>query len=317
MYINTKRFGKSVLCIIGTIIILLAGFLPAVSAASENGSLVLICSNEDIPYKNVQWSLYKAAERQSNGKLALYGDFANYAVSLEDESTSAMQDAADTLENYAVLDNLSPISVKYTNEDGKLVFDGIDNGVYLICGKSWIEGNKRYIPSPMLIEFSEKSEKNLIAYPKFQIQNISDSDVKYTVRKIWKGDDKSITDRPEDVKIEIYKDGVLKETVILNESNNWEYSWTSEPQAQWRVKETIVASKYTVVYRFRETLYLVENNHFSINGGGDNRRDTGTGGSGNGRLPQTGQLWWPVPALAFGGLILISVGCRINKRKGK
>lgn len=34
-------------------------------------------------------------------------------------------------------------------------------------------------------------------------------------------------------------------------------------------------------------------------------------------LPQTGQLWWPVPVLAGTGLVLIAVGIRIIVRKGR
>ena len=37
--------------------------------------------------------------------------------------------------------------------------------------------------------------------------------------------------------------------------------------------------------------------------------------TGGGRLPQTGQLWWPVPVLTAGGLILIIAGI-IRRRKG-
>ncbi len=32
-------------------------------------------------------------------------------------------------------------------------------------------------------------------------------------------------------------------------------------------------------------------------------------------LPQTGQLWWPVPVLACGGLALFSIGLALNRRR--
>ncbi len=32
-------------------------------------------------------------------------------------------------------------------------------------------------------------------------------------------------------------------------------------------------------------------------------------------LPQTGQLWWPVPVLACGGLLLFAVGMALNRRR--
>ena len=37
--------------------------------------------------------------------------------------------------------------------------------------------------------------------------------------------------------------------------------------------------------------------------------------SNGGKLPQTGQLWWPVPALSAAGLILIAVGVRVNSKR--
>lgn len=40
------------------------------------------------------------------------------------------------------------------------------------------------------------------------------------------------------------------------------------------------------------------------------------GGTGKGeKLPQTGQLWWPVPALAAAGLILMAVGLRLRPKE--
>jgi hypothetical protein len=41
----------------------------------------------------------------------------------------------------------------------------------------------------------------------------------------------------------------------------------------------------------------------------------GSGGSDGGSLPQTGQLWWPVPILAGAGLILVVLGTRFKVKK--
>ncbi|HAP78795.1 MAG TPA: hypothetical protein DCQ78_01135, partial [Ruminococcus sp.] len=40
-----------------------------------------------------------------------------------------------------------------------------------------------------------------------------------------------------------------------------------------------------------------------------------TSTSSSGKLPQTGQLWWPVPLLAGGGILFIAIGLRIRSRK--
>lgn len=34
------------------------------------------------------------------------------------------------------------------------------------------------------------------------------------------------------------------------------------------------------------------------------------------KLPQTGMLWWPVPALVCGGLLLIVAGLVVRRRQG-
>ena len=33
------------------------------------------------------------------------------------------------------------------------------------------------------------------------------------------------------------------------------------------------------------------------------------------KLPQTGQLWWPVPLLTVGGLALVALGLGLKKRQ--
>jgi hypothetical protein len=32
-------------------------------------------------------------------------------------------------------------------------------------------------------------------------------------------------------------------------------------------------------------------------------------------LPSTGQLWWPVPCMAAGGLVLMGIGSRMSKKE--
>ena len=48
--------------------------------------------------------------------------------------------------------------------------------------------------------------------------------------------------------------------------------------------------------------------------GGDNGGGNNSGG-GNPPLPQTGQLWWPVPVLGAAGLVLIAMGVRVLTKK--
>ena len=40
-----------------------------------------------------------------------------------------------------------------------------------------------------------------------------------------------------------------------------------------------------------------------------------TGSNNTGKLPQTGQLWWPIPLLVLGGSGLLALGWRITRKK--
>lgn len=53
----------------------------------------------------------------------------------------------------------------------------------------------------------------------------------------------------------------------------------------------------------------------SSGGGGGGGNNGGGSGSGGGKLPQTGQLWWPVVPLSIGGVLLVGAGLVIRSRK--
>lgn len=46
-------------------------------------------------------------------------------------------------------------------------------------------------------------------------------------------------------------------------------------------------------------------------------KPSGATGSSGGKLPQTGQLWWPVPVLLTAGLLLILLGCICRRKAGE
>ena len=50
-------------------------------------------------------------------------------------------------------------------------------------------------------------------------------------------------------------------------------------------------------------------------GGGGNSGGKGNNSSGSTKLPQTGQLWWPVVPLSIGGVLCLSAGLVIRTRK--
>lgn len=53
----------------------------------------------------------------------------------------------------------------------------------------------------------------------------------------------------------------------------------------------------------------------SNSGGGSYGGGNGGGYSNSGKLPQTGQLWWPVIPLSIGGVLLVGAGLVIRSKR--
>ena len=104
---------------------------------------------------------------------------------------------------------------------------------------------------------------------------------------------------------------MFDEAVLLAE-NSWRYAWDNlDPSATWLVAEADVPEGYTVSVSCEGSVFTVLNTAKtplpSTDGG--NAPDGGT------RLPQTGQLWWPVPVLLAGGLALCAAGVLGRRKK--
>ncbi len=322
---------------------------PVFAAESETCSLTLVCEVEDVILSDTTWNFYRVGEHVEDHTYVLTGDFADYPVSMENLTDKAMQDAADTLENYAVLDKIEPDDTGVTDESGMLTVDSLKPGLYLLSGTSKTIGYTEYIPSAILIDLTADGETfDFTAYPKYRVQDtLSGTVVRFTVQKVWMNDDDQPESRSTALKVSIYQDEDLYEEVTLTEENDWSYTWNGLAESDWRVEEVEVPENYTVIYRSNEQQYLIVNTYEEKAPPSKTTTMTTTpsettvitqtttqtdqppvttmrtnspgGGSSNSsnsssRLPQTGQLWWPVPVLIGGGLVCMVIGWRLSKK---
>ena len=312
------------ICIVST---MLGSF--AIADETEDVSLTIINEYEEILLEGVEWNLYRVADRISEGNYELSGNFVGYDVSFEDQSASVLAETASTLANYVVTDSIESDAYSVSDESGKVFFnsftDGskLTNGIYLALGSSVELDGKKYTPVPMLMELASWSDENaqLVVYAKIQVEEIPFEPVDYTVTKIWE-DEEGEQYRPATVTVEIYCDGEVVETVELSEENDWSYSWTDTVGCEWNVKEIDVPEYYKVVYRSDSSDYVIVNTFDSdlydgsSSSGQEEPTPTPTPPGGDKR-PQTGQLWWPVPVLALGGILLVVLGFRVLKTEEK
>lgn len=253
-----KRLG-AVLCALGMVLMLAAGLTVNVSAAEKSESLILYCKEDDFILSGMQWSIYKIGKKSGN-KYTLSGDFANYPVILGGLTEESITETASTLENFAMLDSLSPERKGITDNNGVIRFENLEVGLYLACGKSVKREDYTFVPVPIIFEV-DGSKKEIDGYPKFRIKRTLPGDIeRYAVRKIWANAD-GVTDKPVEIAVEIYENNVVYDTVKLSQENNWTYSWEGDVSSEWRVKEVTVPAGCFVMYRNNTTQYIIMNNY--------------------------------------------------------
>lgn len=336
-----RRYILSAVSAVICALLALSGMFMSVSAESSEGSLTLICRTENVILEGLHWNIYRAGSRVGPD-FVLEGEFSDYQVDLTDFSVEGMTAAAKTLENLAKLDGLSPLYSGETDSEGYITFAPLSPGLYLLCGDPLIIDNTTYIPTTLLLEIDNSGQSvDLDAYPKIIFRSDSSDISKYAVKKIWKDENGEPLENPPSVTVEIYCDNVVTETIVLDENNDWTYSWDGNTNCEWRVKEIDIPDNCTVVYDSNETQFAIVNTYQSHEEvpttepaeditesetpeettaeetapPSTQTPSTTTTVTEDEKAPQTGQLWWPVPILGFMGLVLMAVGIRLNSEE--
>lgn len=379
---SIRRLG-AVFCLIGVVFWMAACVLLHTTAAEPKGSLTILSETEDgVKLVGMQWDIFKIGGRNDKGEYELRGEFAKFPVSLEDTSTSALTFAADTLDTFTTVYKSKPLYSKKADKNGYLRFEDLGVGLYLVAGDYVKIDDTYYFPAAFLMEITEFGGNNqvydLTAYPKYIYKNASEKE-EYTVKKVWEKDEIHPSTRSAYVTVEIYRNDSLFETVRLDESNDWSYSWSADKPYDWKVLEVDIPENYYVLFRNNETQYVVVNSFntsSSIQDSTDytdseqtdttentenvntetttetttqvtttttsdtqtetetetetttsiSNTDTTTTTTATTttttsttkkpeKLPQTGQLWWPVPVLALSGLIMMGIGFKLRTKE--
>ncbi|MCI8332606.1 MAG: Cna B-type domain-containing protein [Clostridiales bacterium] len=296
---------------------------------NEKTSLTLSLQYENEPLSGMSFSLYRTADVSAKAKFTPTSHFANYAVSFDELDSESWHSLALTLAGYAARDKIAADAKSQTNSDGNIKFVDLPVGLYLVVGEKQTQNGFVYTPQPFLIclpnlETEDQWTYAVVAEPKFERKD-APSEPKTTERrvlKIWKNDDASEA-RPNAVVMQLLKDGSVFEEVTLNAKNDWGHTWSDlDASFDWNVVEKEVPTGYTVQTEREENTFVITNTYHregedlpsdptptdtDTSQPSDNQEDT--------ELPQTGQLWWPVPLLAGAGLLLFLTGWLISRKK--
>ena len=253
-------------------------------------SVTLTEQYDEEPIVGAELSLYYIATvvMDADGKL-IYDytkDFKQFNTAIDDASLAAKLDA------FVSQHNVPSIKIT-TNAEGTALCDEIPLGLYFVKQTGVVEGfapcTSFVVTVPGMNADGYVYEVN--ASPKTEVARLAS----ITIKKVWNTD--ASTEAAERVTVQLFRNGNVVKTATLNAQNNWQVTFTDMPESDaYSIKEIDVPKGFTATYSKTGYVFTVTN--------------TST-------LIQTGQLIWPIPVLAVGGMLFIAVGITFLQKKRK
>ena len=276
---------------------------------TADASLTLHYQKEGQGFEGLSIRIYRVAEAFPDGTFELIEPFSSYPINIHDITVQEQwKDTAVTLNAYIVANQLMPTQETVTNDAGTAVFEHLKTGLYFVSevaadnnsGTYVFNQFMVYLPAPQpdgSFDYDVEAKPKCVDYvPKTE----------YRVTKLWQDAGRQ-TDRPEEITVDIYKDGELWETQILNAGNNWSYVWylPDEEQSNWTVAERSVPEEYTVTVQKNGGTFSIINTHKSIQEIPD--------------IPQTGDtsnITLYITLMCLSGIMLIILGIYNRRHRG-
>lgn len=273
-----------------------------------------------------QFDIYLVATVDEFSELTPTEPFSQFNVNIRGPNDDAWRTLASTLEGFVLRDNIIPTDSGETDQHGQISFPNqaeyLKHGLYLILGHRHSQDGHLYEAAPfMALLPTQDKETNTWVYdvtamPKYDSSpepDTPDDTITRKVLKVW-ADEGHASQRPSDVTIQLLRDSEVYDTVTLNSANNWRYTWTElDGRYQWTVVEKELEN-YTVSVTREGVTFVITNTYSEEIPDEPTQPPNKPETPDKPTLPQTGQIWWPVPVLAAGGLLLIVLG--LLRRRG-
>lgn len=278
-------------------------------------SLTLCYTQDAIAFPDLEVEIYRVAELSADGEYKLAAPFSGYPIHIHGiTSQQEWQDTAQTIKSYIAANQIGAYQSQRTDDTGTAVFTDLETGLYLVKGTIAHNANGTYafsdfmiyLPTPVDSDYDYDVEAN----PKCTHYTPPAS---YTVVKLW-NDSASSDRRPVSVHVDILKDGVVQESVILNGANNWSYSWNvPDGDGDWSVMEKDVPAGYQVSITSSGTAFVITNTLSPVVPDEPDTPDEPTG-----EIPETGDtsplyLYIIIMCISGFGLMILGI-CSLRGR---
>lgn len=251
--------------------------------AAKNGSITIIDKTyEGKLLENINVKLYKVADFTDNSRseIVMKDAFKDFELDIDKlVSSDALEESARLCESFIREHSIKPLATTITDENGKAVFSDISDGIYLVM-QSQVNSDEytvTSVPFYVQVPFVDKNGNvnyQVTTYPKNEVVYPEDMD-ELSVIKIWKDNNNKDKMRPDYIEVGLYGNGQLKETVVLNNLNNWSYTWSDlSKDVVWNVEEINVPDNYRMTSE-RNQNHITITNEFDSDGDSYEIADTG------------------------------------------
>lgn len=253
-------------------------------------SVTLSEQYEKTPIVGAELSVYYVASvhKDMNGNLSyVYTEFFEASgIDMADPSLATKLDA------FVSAHNVSSVKIT-TDENGTATCKDLVPGLYFVRQTGAVAG---FAPcTPFVVTLPGVNEEGYVydvnASPKTEVAKLTS----ITVKKVWNTDD--ATEATDHITVQLLRNDVVIETAVLNAQNNWQITYTDMPESDaYSIREIDVPKGFTATYSQDGYVFTATNTTI---------------------LTDTGQLIWPIPVLAVGGMLLIVVGIMLLQKKRK
>ena len=324
----TRR--KRTLALLAAVLCLLTSVAQAAGSIdlTRKPTLTLTYRDGKTALSGAKFSIYRVADADETGELTVRSEFDEFDLDIRGKNDRRWREMAQTLESYVLRRELTPADSGKTDKTGMLTFPTqgktLAAGLYLVIGERHTQGGNDYDAEPFFVLLPTQDLENnewvydVSANVKFGKTPVPDDGDTVTrkVLKVW--DDGAEDSRPQEITVELLRNGKVYDTVKLSEKNNWRYTWLDlDADARWSVTEKTV-SGYTVSITREGITFVVTNTKTPDR---TDTPDTPVKPSNPSKpsspakptLPQTGAVWWHVEALALSGLVFLILGALDRK----
>lgn len=325
----TRR--KRTLALLATVLCLLTSVAQAAGSIdlTRKPTLTLTYRDGKTALSGAKFSIYRVADADETGELTVRSEFDEFDLDIRGKNDRRWREMAQTLESYVLRREFTPTDSGKTDKTGMLTFPTqgktLAAGLYLVIGERHTQGGNDYDAEPFFALLPTQDLENnewvydVSANVKFSKTPVPDDGDTVTrkVLKVW-DDDGAGDSRPQEITVELLRNGKVYDTVKLSEKNNWRYTWLDlDADARWSVTEKTV-SGYTVSITREGITFVVTNTKKPDR---TDTPDTPVKPSNPSKpsspakptLPQTGAVWWHVEALALSGLVFLILGALDRK----